>query len=170
MSTASVKDKLMTFFRKNAVPLVAGCIALAVLLIAGTSLNSDESAAEPQQLNISYDEREYVKRQEQKLKELLSDIDGVGECEVMIVTDSGYEYVYAEDRTSSDGSSSSSYKILDSSDGDSALLLKLSVPKVTGVAVVCQGGESASVKEQITELVGKTFNLSGSSISVAKMR
>lgn len=170
MLKTSVKDKLMTFFRKNAVPVISGCIAVIVLFFIGTALGGEEDTPQDSTVTVTYDEQEYIDNQEKKLKNLLSDIDGVGKCEVMIIARSGYEYVYAEDETSSESSSSSTYKILDSSDGDSALLLKRTVPEISGVAIVCEGGASAAVKNEIIEMVSKAFNISGSNISVAKMQ
>jgi len=44
------------------------------------------------------------------------------------------------------------------------------MPKVKGVAVVCEGGDIPSVKQQINEIVTSVFDIPSTKVSIAKMK
>ena len=90
----------------------------------------------------------------------------------MLITfvDSG-EWIYACDE---DGSTSESGKITESkkyvliSSRSDGLVLKVYTPAVRGIAVICEGGDSARVKSDVTEVLSGTLGITADRISVKK--
>ncbi|MCC8016728.1 MAG: hypothetical protein LIO43_05135 [Clostridiales bacterium] len=114
----------------------------------------------------------YVSSLSDELNDIISSIDGVGDCRVMITLKNTKEKVFAENTEKSDSSGSTSenneYVIYDSENGDSPILLKENFPAIEGVAVVCSGGDNVLVKEKIINCVCALFNISANRVSVAK--
>lgn len=128
---------------------------------------------------------DYADDLERQLEELLSGIQGTGECQVMVTLSQGLEYIYAsEDKTSQDqtqdleGGSASRLQQKDTSEGkivlleDSSgssqpLLSSMRQPQVNGVAVVCDGGHSAVVSQRVVETVSCVLGIRPSQVSVS---
>ena len=120
----------------------------------------------------STDISSYSELLHRNLEELLSQMSGVGKCEVIITFSDGGETVYAcDERLASTPEKSDSEKqhVLVSSRSE-GLVLKVYSPSVLGVAVICQGGESTRVKNDVTEVLSRTLGISADRISVKKMK
>ncbi|HZK22099.1 MAG TPA: hypothetical protein VFC76_07505 [Oscillospiraceae bacterium] len=122
---------------------------------------------------------EYTKTLEENLEAIISDISGAGKCRVMVTIDCAVEKVYAqnvkseiesyEDKDIKNGTGE--YIIIKSDAGtQSGLLITVVEPKIRGVAVVCEGGDSYLIKEAITDTVTALFSIRGNKVSVAKMK
>lgn len=115
----------------------------------------------------------YADLLEQELEQTLSRMAGVGKCRIVITFSDSGETVYACNESLSDGtsgkvSSQKSYVLVSSrSEG---LILKVSTPSVLGVAVICEGGDSTKIKNDVTEVLGRTLGISSDRISVKKMQ
>lgn len=167
------KEKLSGFVNsknKNKIIIAVGVIGILLILLSEVNLGSGESKKDK---NPDTDYASYVNSLNAELTELLSSIDGVGECRVMITLRNTSESVYAKnsDSSSSDNSKSSSdeYVIYDSENGDSPILLKENFPDIEGVAIVCSGGDNIAVKEKVIKCVSALFNISSNRISVTKL-
>lgn len=168
------KEKFVSFIQKKdsrkKIIIIAAALGILLILLSEINIPSDSSSAESVSTG---DYAEYVSNLNSELTEIISSIDGVGECNVMITLQNTKESVYAENsETSSDESSNSEnneYVIYNSENGDSPLLLKEEMPKVAGVAVVCTGGDNVLVQEKIINCVCALFNISSSRVSVAKL-
>lgn len=147
--------------------LLFAVVAVAILLLLGDGLfmQEGERATMP-----SKDTAEYVKKQEEKLQVLLCRMDGVGSCEVMLTAGEGNEYVYAQDITRNSYGESMSYITVSGNDGDGVVTITVRPPKITGAVVVCQGGGSMHVRNEITELICKMYGLSAAEVHVAKSK
>ncbi len=75
---------------------------------------------------------------EESLEQFLMKLEGVGHCEVMIYMDSSTKTSYT----------STVYN------------------KISGIAIICDGGKNSSVKNSIIEILTRLFGLSGNRISV----
>ena len=94
--------------KKNIVLVICAVSALILLVASGVS---EEKVSEDEfdvKLNVS--SGEYIKEQEEKLKELIEKIDGAGEAEVMITLESCYENVYLKDSNLKTESTSGVFK------------------------------------------------------------
>lgn len=125
----------------------------------------------------------YIQQMEQRLTLLVQNISGVGKCQVMVTLSQGTEYVYAsEGKTTTDRSQNtegegtrkteqkdnneSKIVILDQ-DGVSRALIETRIePEIKGVVVVCEGGNSAVVKERIVEAVTTVLGIKSNQVCV----
>ena len=151
------------FVRRNKWRLAALLlIPLVIWLLLPSQVPPDESAP-------SSDLSDYCRELEQTLEELLSKVEGVGKCRVMITFSDAGQTVYACDESSSgsgDVHTSESRKYVLVSSRSDGLVLKVETPSVCGVAVVCSGGNSTRVKTDVTEILCRTLNLPADRISV----
>lgn len=139
--------------------------------------------------------QEYIARQEERLKTVLSSVEGAGQVQVMITAKASREQVVEKDviksstnvtetdsaggkRVSSENSYSESTLYENgrtSSDGlssgqtNSPYVIKELEPEIEGVVVVTQGGDDLLVVNEITESVSVLFNLPVHKIKVVKM-
>ena len=131
---------------------------------------------------------EYVEALENKLEKLIENIDGAGKVEVMItIKSTSTKEVLTEDSVSekelneadSNGGSRESYevskdeKVVLNEEGNSVkspFVVSETNPKVEGVAVIVQGGDSPIVKEKITGIIKALFGIEINKIAVGKMK
>lgn len=104
-----------------------------------------------------------------KLEGIIEKISGAGKAKVMLTYKGSYETIYATDIQESENKIDSEYIIIDTEKGESGLKIKVLSPEIKGVAVVCQGGDSPVIKEQIISVISALFDISSNKISVAKM-
>ncbi len=134
------------------------------LLLSGNSPN--EKTKVPEATTTSGDFYAYEKKLEQRLEELLSDVDGAGKTRVMVTLESTQMNVYATDQRESMGGTEKTHILLD--DGG-ALTETIQTPEIGGVAVLCEGGDNVKVSAQIHEILSSLLGLSTGRISVTKM-
>lgn len=155
--------RIVAFFRHNKQWLILILISLLLLFFL---IPSDRTEEEP-----SPDFTSYSAILRHDLEDLLSDLNGVGKCAVFITFADGGETIYAYDedrKTNGDDLSENKEYVLISSRSQ-GLVLKVYPPSVLGVAVICQGGDSTRVKNDVTEILSRTLGISADRISVKKM-
>lgn len=178
------KTKLADKFRKGfkgdkrlKIIVIIGIIGVVLLLVSEAFDGDVGSTAEG--VNVSVNAQEYAKAVEKELSQIISKIEGAGECSVMVTMDCGIETIYATQEESSyefDDNSESrdnsvSYVILNSSSGGKqALVIKEIQPKLRGIIIVCEGGDNSKVKMNIINAVSSAFDISSTKISVQKMK
>lgn len=165
--------KFITAKDGSKIKIIVAVGLIGILLISMSEIfNTDkkESVSTCEETDYS----QYSAELEDKLTEIISSIDGVGECKVMITLENSKENIYATDNENkSDNDSSSTkdeYVIYDSENGERPVLIKENFPKVLGVTVVCSGGDNVKVKETIINTVTSVFNISTNRVSVSKIR
>ena len=112
---------------------------------------------------------------EQKLEKILSQIDGVGDCSVMLTTAAGPETIYQMNtsrQTSSDGQTEemSTALISQGSSSEEPLVVQQRNPVYPGALIVCSGAGSASVRLAVVDAVADLTGLGADQISVIKMK
>ncbi|MBP3328973.1 MAG: hypothetical protein J6L91_08705 [Clostridia bacterium] len=60
--------------------------------------------------------------------------------------------------------------IVENDDGENGILLKVTQPKIRGVAVVCSGGASPTVRQSIIDTLTAVLDVSSARISIATMK
>lgn len=155
--------------------VVLSLIGILFLLITEFSAANDKENQEVK--TVSTDE--YAEKMESKLEEIISSVDGAGETVVMVTLDSGEENIYAkeiksdEDSKGDDKSNKYEYEyvvVKNGSSTESGMLLKVIEPGVRGVAIVCDGGDNASVRENIINTVSAVLDIKTNKISVCKRK
>lgn len=175
MSANKIKERFMSFVagdsKKIKIIVAVGLIGI-VLIFASDMLSRNEKKQEPANDKLSYSE--YTQELEKKLTLLISSIEGVGECKVMITLENTTESVYATDVEVKNDSNSvnqkDEYVFYDSDSGETPVLIKEYLPKVQGVTVVCTGGDNTAVREKIIKSVTSLFNISANRVSVSKIK
>ena len=114
-----------------------------IILIALSGLNGRKAEAVS---TVSADELyQYEKKLEERLTDILTQIDGVGKIKVMVTLDTSEENEYGKTKD---------------------VLLSVKAPSVRGVIVVCDGGDNIIVKEKVTSAVSGVFGISTTRVSV----
>lgn len=163
------KDKKLAFMLLLAI--------VGVILLVCSEFISKEKSEELK--NNIVNTREYAENIEEKLVEIISAIDGAGSVSVMVTIETGEENVYAKQVKSDEQSDSektvSQYEyeyivVKSGSSSENGMLLKVIEPNIRGVAVVCDGGDNASVRENIINTVSAVLNIKTNKISVCKKK
>jgi len=118
--------------------------------------------------------KDYADTLERKLSEALSRVKGAGECYVTVMLSDGGRDEYAvEEKSAVMGESSSqsetSYPLTKDENGESPLKITRYPPTLSGIAVVCKGGDSLSVKTELTELISSLTGLPSSRIHISPL-
>lgn len=184
--------KLMDYFKggnkkKNLFTniIILGLIGVLVVIVSSffsstdsllTSQNSKKQETKIENESSSQNIENYETSVENKLKNTLEDMDGVGKVQIMLYFESGEEQVPAFnvnkststiDETDNSGGkrtttqNSDGDTVVMSKDGDkeSPLILKKYKPKVTGVCIVAEGAENEATKLSITNAVVDLFGI-----------
>lgn len=144
--------------------LIIGLLGLMLILISEVTPKDKDSDTQPVEIFTMTDDELCC-----KLEEIIEKISGAGKAKVMLTYKGSYETIYAADIQESENKIDSEYIIIDTEKGESGLKIKVLSPEIKGVAVVCQGGDSPVIKEQIISVLSALFDISSNKISVAKM-
>ena len=134
-------------------------LALALLcLVYGNAGQKKEEQA----TGTAMTAEEYRESLQGELSALLCEVRGVGRVRVLLTLSEKEEYVYAQNQSSG----GSSY----ATPGGEALLLSVRLPKVSGVAVLCDGAENPLVEAEIVSLLTALLNIPSHKVSVSPMK
>ena len=136
---------------------------IAILLLLGSFLvllSFSTGKGDTEEKETAFDLTTYKENLESEVSALCAEVRGVGEVKVSLYFEMGEEYVYASDTTSSGGSD----YVLSSGEG---LLLSVRLPPVSGITVVCDGGNDPTIQRTLTALLTAHFGLGANRISVA---
>lgn len=149
---------------------LSGIILLTVTELLPSGEEKSEETVNSEQ--SSY--QSYAQNIETRLEELISSIHGAGKTRVMVTLDSSDENVYATERKRTDNKDNSTYEdnvvIIETESGENGVLLKITEPKIRGVAVVCAGGDSPVVRQSIIDTVTAVLDISSARVNIATMK
>ncbi len=172
----NIKDVLNKFIKgeDRKIPVIIAIGLIGILLLGLSGINDGGSSKKAEKQSAVSDNSEYAKELEDKLCSVISSIDGVGKCKVMITLEATKESVYAVDSESrNDNSSNTSkeeYVFSDYGSSEEPVLIKEKYPKVQGVTVVCSGGDNSAVRQQIVNCVTALFDINANRVSVSKIK
>jgi stage III sporulation protein AG len=169
--------------------LLFGVLLLIIALPteSGEDKEEEEQAAEAD--STGYEEQtdaSYEARQEERLKNALAKVEGVGKAEVMITLKASSEKVVEKDvptvsqtveeedssggkRSTQENSRTESTVYLEE-DGDKIpYVVKELEPQVEGVIVIAEGGGDPTVQQNILEAVQALFSVEAHKIKIMKM-
>ena len=134
------------------------------------------------------DANTYISEMENKLKNILKKVSGIGDVEVMITLKSTGKQIPLKDYPSIEESlnevdgeggsrTSSSVKrdkstvlVNDGKGGEAPYILQETEPEVEGVLVIAEGGDNVQIIIDIIEAVEVLFNVPAHKVKVMKMR
>lgn len=196
------EKNLRKWFRKdNLIVLILGGILLVIIALPtkdsqGTvtenpqadRTNADEtlSADNKDGLAVSGSDEEYARQLEQRLRETLSHMEGVGQVSVMITLKSSQELVIEKEQpylrsttTENDGQGGNrSVSQVETEENtiyrtngsvSEPYVIKTLPPEIEGVVVVAEGAGSGTVNRTIVEMVQALFGVEAHKVKVVKM-
>ena len=164
--------KLKEILKCNKSIIIICAAVIGVLMIAASSVfqKNIESSTEEK-----FDEKAYIENLENRISDMVSNIQGAGSSRVMINIVSTTEYVYVKENKKSYDSSSDTSKseiedsvltMTDSNGNEYALVTKEIMPEISGVTVICDGGGDASVKAAVISAVSTVLNIGANKVCV----
>ena len=191
-----MKEKLLK--KENMIVFALLGILLLVITIPIDKDSSKEKIKEKEEDNNKeditvYDTQidenlEYCLQLEQRIEELLANMDGVGEVQAMVTLVASKELIVEKDEpvmrntiTESDGAggtrstneSSFDYETIYEMDGEGTKIpyvIKQIEPQIQGITVVAQGGGNAIVQKNISDVLEALFHVEAHKIKVVKMK
>ncbi len=155
--------------KKRMFIIIAGLVGVLLLVLSEFIPESKENVEIKENDNeMSF--TSYEKDIEERLKKLLESIDGAGNVQVMVTIESGDEKVYATESKKSENNEEKNYVLVDIEGSDNGLLLKIAQPEIRGVAIVCQGADSPTVRNAVTGAVTSVLGISSNRVNVSKMK
>lgn len=143
-------------------PLLIGGAALGViLLLTGSFSPAGGAGEEAQTVSVAASEsiEAYTRALEEKICAFCEQVEGVSRVSVAVSVDSGYRRVYAQD--------DSSYILVGSGSSQGAIYLTEQTPEITGIAVVCAGGDDPRVRQTLIGLLSAAYGIGTNKIYIA---
>ena len=160
------KVKHIEIYLAVGLALIVGCI----YFISISSSKKVENDTKTQIDNISANFQtsgEYIDYLENKLENVITRVKGVGDTDVVITLEKGFEYIYAteeETKTTSNGTSVKSSSIV-MVDGQPVIKEEI-YPVVKGIVVIADGAEDVSVKMNILSIIQTVIEIDTSKINI----
>lgn len=184
----SFKEKISSFLKddkKTKIIIFLGLLGILLIFFSSITGGKKSQSDDGEKKEVTTT-TEYVKRLEDKILDIVVNIQGVGKSKVMVTLENGIEYVYAgEEKTNKDStediSGSDSKKIqqkdnyeqklilVDGPNGSREALIKKQIePTIKGVIIVCEGGDSPSVQERVVSAITTALNIKSNRVCVIK--
>lgn len=160
MDLESGRQKFITYIKKYRYVTLILLLGIFIMLIP-------ESKQE-QQTVITTDAPVMVEL-EDKLGQILSQIEGVGKAQVLLTEAYGSETIFQTDSGQNEFDLDTVI-LMDRNREESGLVKQILPPAYRGALVVCKGADSASVRLQVVEAVKSVTGLSSGCITVLKMK
>lgn len=156
------RNEIIKFFKNKNNALVAVILIIGVIIMMSGTGKKTAPKVEEVSDKVSYSE---------ELKEILSDIEGVGRVNVMITYygSSEKDIAYETKTNTSEGERTSEDKKAVISDG-TPMVVREMYPKVKGVVVTAQGADNAAVKRKLTEAVVAALDVPEYRVCICKSK
>lgn len=175
----SVKDRIFRSKYFGIIAIGAAIVSAAVIILGGRDSPPKDYSSK------DFNEFEYTEALENKIEKTVEKISGAGRTKAMIKIQNSYETLYASDGTSNEQQSdkngetnenvssvqkSESYVILQSEEGEGGLEITEFSPAISGVLIVCEGGNDEYIKQQIKEAVATVLNIPEQKVCVLESK
>lgn len=171
MKLSELTEKLKELPKKEYFPKVliaAGLAAMVLIMLSG--MQDKEETPSASEVNADFLTADtYTIQTEDKLEKILAEIDGVGKARVLVNVSSTEEYIYAEEIKQSADRTENSYVLMGNGE-NRALVKKVENPPVSGIIIVCEGGDDPKICEKIYKAVSTVLNIPTNRIYVAEMK
>lgn len=167
MDIATVKERVTSLLHRYRYGILIIAIGFVLMSIPGK-----EDVSRNDQLSVDVPTGDDTQTE---LKNILSQIKGVGRVEVMLTIAAGEQTIYECDQDSSSGELSDSVRtdtviITNENRVQQGLIQQIISPVYQGAIVVCQGGDQPSVQLAVVEAVSDVTGLTADKITVLKMK
>ena len=167
MDRSALKETAAVFMKKYRYVALIILIGIVFMMIPTKESDPPEPVVDTQE--------ETKEGMQEALDQILSKIDGAGRVEVLLTQLTGEEIIYQTDSDESVSGDSSGINlktvILSTSErAEQPVVRQILPPTYLGAVIVCQGGDSPTVKLAIVEAVSNATGLSADKITVLKMK
>lgn len=134
----------------------------AVLLIFGSIVFPDkesESGSTQNDVPERIDFYDYKRGLEEEIESLCSTVAGVGYVNAVTFFDGVGGSIYAQDTQISDSQQKNEYVIIGSGSNSHALYIGESLPKLTGIGIVCNTGGDITKRNELVALLAAAYGL-----------
>lgn len=131
---------------------LAGLFLLLYGSFAGNTTTKSTGKEEPEA-------EAYRTRLAEEIRALCTRVDGVGNVTVLVSLEGGYEYVYVCDK---DGKCVT----VGSGSGREAVVEQTLPPRIGGIGIVCDGGDNAALRQQLTLLLSAALGIGANKIFI----
>ena len=172
-----IVSKYLKPFKKPKTVLIIGLVGIGLIVLS--SLFSSGNSKKENVMTGEMTAEEYKTILEEDIKETVTDITGSKNVSVVITLESGIKYSYADireetltekkenEKESTDNETKSGYITVKTAEGgEQALLVTTQMPKVRGVAIVCDGGDNERIAEKIQNAVMSALNISSKKVYI----
>ena len=161
MDWTAIKLNILNFSKKYRFVILVLLAGICLLLLP----EEEQPESEPVTLQATQE------TDTDTLEHILSKIKGAGKVEVLLTEYKGRETLYQTDSQQSGDSYREDTVILSGTDREkTGLIRQINPPIYQGALIVCQGGDSPTVKLAIVEAVMDVTGLSSDRITVLKMK
>ncbi len=146
--------------------ILGGAVGILLLLFGGQSAAKEESTP---QVGYEVEKDELVIYQtylEKEIRTLCESVAGVKNVTVAVTLNGTFESVYATEWQEG----REEYVILGSGASAEALYLTRYAPDIAGIGIVCTGGSSARVRNELIPLISTTFSVASNRIYITEGR
>ena len=150
--------------RKPIILFVAIGLIGVLLLIFGAR---DKESTKEQEGIQNLDPAEYARQVEERVEELCNRVDGASSAYAVVTLKGGYRAIYASDWQSGSSSSKNSTVIVGNGSSEKGLLIGYENPEISGIGIVCSGGDDYNVRKNIISVVSSAFDVSSNKIFVS---
>ena len=184
MVTGELKDKVIkqVGIPKLVIIVLAGVVLLVTSLpdgiFSGKNADTSDKASSYSEKALSSSGAEdtqylevmelYARNQEKKLKEILEQMDGIDEVNVMITLKSSEEKFTLKDTDESDGDISNENVIIENDGSSEPYVVQVMSPEIEGIVVVAKGNVDAAKESEITAVVEALFSVEAHKIKVIR--
>ena len=145
-------------------------VGVALLLLGSIAFEKKETVIAESAATNSYEAfLEYKEGLRLEIEGLCRSVDGVGNVHAVVFFDGIGESVYAQN-TQSGNTEKSEYVVIGSGSSSHALYLGESLPKLSGIGVVCDTGGRDNVKNELAALLSAAYGLPLTRVYVSEGR
>lgn len=149
---------------------LAGIAVGVVLLWLGGRLTEDPAdASDPPTTDAEAgiaDMESYRQTLEARVCYVCTKVEGAGTVTAVVTLETGYEYVYATDNKPTASGGYSEYVLIGRGDDEQPVYLTRRVPVISGIGIVCDGGNDPTVRQEIVGLLSAAFGVGSHKIYV----
>ena len=157
-NTIKTKDKKkIVFFALLAI------VGIVIMLFANKSEDGKIQEGELADL----DPIQYAQNIEERVEALCNKIDGVSSTYAVVTLKGGYKAIYASDSQNGTSNSKNQTVIIGSGSQEKGLLIGYQNPEISGIGIVCSGGDDYNIRKNIISVVSSAFDISSNKIFVA---
>ncbi|MCQ2436605.1 MAG: hypothetical protein MJ101_06850 [Clostridia bacterium] len=157
---------LFTDPNKKAIILV--CIgAVGVLLVIAGAFTTEKADVKRENSVEIYSDQSYIDGLENKIGTMTRQITGSSDVTVVITAELGTESVFASnDIPTADGIEREYITVRNDSGGYELVLVNRIYPKISGICVVCHGGDDPMVQKKLISAISTSMNISSNRICI----